>query len=182
MERDLTPSRSRALRVVGFLLLWGAHAARAATLTYVPADTSVTLGDHVVLRAVLDAQPDVKGASLAFGWTPSRLSLSSVHAGDVFTSAPSFTEFTLGDVVAPADSASFDAAALIGSGHGPGVVAFLDFQATALGIAFVDCHGVDLRDSHNNETLPPCTQSIIRILGPVPTRHTRWGELKARYR
>lgn len=181
MERVLTPSRIRALCTAG-LLIWSAAGARAATLTLVPADTSVTLGDHVVLRAVLDSQPDVKGASLQFIWNSARLSFVTAHSGGVMNSGGDFADFVIPDVSVPADSATFDAAVLTGTGQGPGVVAFIEFQATALGIALVDCIGADLRDSQNVATLPPCSSSTIRVLGPVPARQTRWGQLKARYR
>ena len=129
----MTPSSFRVLCAVCLLALQAASA-QASTLTSVPSDTTVTLGDHVVFRAVLDAQPDVKGASL--GWT----------------------------------------------GHGPGMLVFIEFVATALGNTVVECTPADQRDSSNPPTTPSCSTTSIHILGPVPARHTRWAELKSRFR
>ena len=75
-------------------------------MTFVPSDTTVTLGDHVVIRAVLDAQPDVKGASLGWTWSPALVGFVGAHAGGVFTSTSLFTEFLAPDVDAAADSAA----------------------------------------------------------------------------
>lgn len=177
----MTLGRFRLLCAVCLLVLEAAFA-QAATLTFVPADTSVTLGDHVVFRAVLDAQPDVKAASLGWIWSPSRIAFVGAHAGGVFTSTPLFTEFLIPDVDAPADSAFLDAAVLTGTGHGPGVLVFIEFVATALGNTLVECAGADLRDVGNAQTLPSCSGSTIHILGPVPAHHARWAELKSRFR
>ena len=101
----MTPSRFRVLCAVCLLSLEAASA-QASSLTSVASDTTVTLGAHVVIRAVLDARPDGKGASL--GWTGSRERVDFVgaHVGDVFTSTFLCSEFRAPDVDAPADSAS----------------------------------------------------------------------------
>ena len=129
----MTPSRFRVLCAVCLLALEVASA-QASTLTSVPSDPTVTLGDHVVILAVLDAQPDFEGTSI--GWT----------------------------------------------GHGPGMLVFIEFVATALGNTVVECTPADLRDSSNPPTTPSCSTTTIHILGPVPARHTRWAELKSRFR
>ena len=101
----MTPRRFRVLCAVCLLALEAASA-QASTLTSVPSDTTVTLGDHVVIRVVLDAQPDVKGASLGWTGSPARVDFVGGHVGDVFTSTSLFTEFLAPDVDATADSAA----------------------------------------------------------------------------
>lgn len=181
MERALTSSLRRLL-LTACVLLASASVSSAATLTLLPADTSVTLGDPVVLRVVLDAQPDVKGVSLAFQWTPARLQFVQVWPGGVMTSNGEHADFVIPDVAVPADSITFDSAVLQGSGQGPGVVAFIRLQTTALGVATLDCTGAEIRDSQNGVEFPQGTSSIIRILGPVSARSTHWGALKSHFR
>ena len=101
----MTPSRFRVLCAVCLLALEAASA-QASTLTSVPSDTTLTLGDQVVIRAVLDAQPDVKGASLGWTGSPALVGFVGAHAADVFTSTSLFSEFLAPYVAAPADSAS----------------------------------------------------------------------------
>lgn len=181
MERALTSSIRRSL-VAACVLLASASASSAATLTLLPADTSVTLGDPVVLRVVLDAQPDVKGASLTFEWPPALLHFTQIWPGGVMTSGGEHADFVIPDAVVPADSITFDSAVLQGTGQGPGVLAFIRLQTTALGLATVECNGAEIRDSLNGVEFPQSTSSIIRILGPVSVRSTHWGALKSRFR
>jgi hypothetical protein len=152
------------------------------TFTLSPADTTVGPGEDVVLRLVADAAPDIKGVSLACGYTPARLTFVSAHAGGVLAQPGGFTEFVNPDVVAPADSVGYDAVVLSGTGAGPGVVVFLRFLANSIGSASVECLFTDVRDSHNTPSQPPCSSATIHVVGPVPTRATRWSDLKRVYR
>jgi hypothetical protein len=91
-------------------------------------------------------------------------------------------DFVLPDVTAPPDSVWYDAARLTGTGSGPGVVAFLRFVSHTEGAATLTCLQTDLRDSVNAPLSPSCADALVHVVGPVPTRTTRWGRLKARYR
>lgn len=157
--------------------------ARAVTLSIAPAETSVTVGDPITLRIVVDAVPDLKGADLIYGYTPGRLTFTSAQIGDALAGIGGATfEFVLPDVTAPADSVWYDAARLSGTGSGPGVVAFLKFATHTQGNATVNCLMNDLRDSVNNELPAPCSGALIHILGPVPARPSTWSRVKAIYR
>jgi hypothetical protein len=164
------------------LALLAAHPAGGASVSVVPADTSVTVGDVVTLRIEVSAFPDLKGAQLIHGFTSSRLLFQGAVAGGALRGAGSVFEQVLPDVASPVDSVWLDAARLDGSGAGPGVIAFYTFKTTATGDAHVTCLFVDLRDSLNQATLPACAGGVIHISGPVPSRAGTWGRVKALYR
>ena len=152
------------------------------TFTLSPADTTVGPGDVVVLRLLTDPAPDIKGVSLNWRYAAPRLAFVSAHAGDVIGQPGGFVEFVVPDLVAPPDSVGYDAAVLVGTGSGPGVLVFLRFTANSVGNASVDCVSADARDSHNGLTQPPCTSSTIHVVGPVPTHRTRWAAMKDMFR
>lgn len=156
--------------------------AHAVTFTLSPQDTTVGPGEEVVLRLVADAASDIKGVSLVWGYTAPRLGFLSAHAGGVIAQPGGFTEFVNLDAVPPADSVGYDAVVLSGTGSGPGVVVFLRFTANSLGNASVNCLFADVRDSQNTPTQPSCSSTTIHVVGPVPTRTTRWSSLKRKYR
>lgn len=158
-------------------------ASRAVTVTIIPPDTAVTVGDEFCVRARVDAFPDLEGAQLIYGFDPLRLVRQAVSAGDVFTGAPGgYVDFLMPDVTAPADSIWYEAAVLTGNTAGPGLLAFLCFRAIAEGDAHLACGRVDLRDSFNQQTLAACADAVVHILGPTPARSMSWGRLKIRYR
>jgi len=156
--------------------------AGAVTVTVNPADTTVTVGDTFQLRIQIDAFPDLKGYELIYKYG-GILQYLGPQAGDIlFANADPYTVQALPDVAAPADSAATDVAKLFSSASGPGVMLYLSFKALTQGVTPIDCLHVDLRDSFNNQTLPPCVGGLVRVEGPVPTRRTTWGRVKQIYR
>lgn len=181
--------RTRTSTPVAFLLLAVATialspgSARSVTISVVPSDTTVTVGDNVCLRLTIGAFPDLEGAQLIYGFDAARLGLLSATAGDVFSGAPGgYVDFLIPDVTAPTDSVWYEAAVLAGSSAGPGILAFVCFTALAQGDAAITCKRLDLRDSLNQQTLVPCSDAVIRIVGPTPARNQTWGGLKTIYR
>jgi hypothetical protein len=173
---------------------WTLHAVRAAALlvamtgpagaaavTVVPADTSVTVGDTLTVRIESDAIADLKGCELIYAYTSSRLEFVGAEAGAVLAGGGYF-DYVLPDAAAPADSVWYDAARLVGTAAGPGVVALFTFVATAEGDASLACLLADLRDSNNAPLNPSCAGGVIHVLGPVPARAASWGRIKSLYR
>jgi hypothetical protein len=159
-----------------------ASRASAATVTVQPPDTTVTVGDTFTLRVQIDAFPDLKGYELIYGYG-GVLSYLGPLAGDIlFADANPYLVQPLADVTAPADSAATDCAKLVSSAHGPGVMLYLRFKALSQGSSPIDCLLVDLRDSFNNATLPPCVGGMVHVVGPVPARRTNWARVKQIYR
>jgi len=157
--------------------------AAAVTVSILPADTSVTVGSTFRLRVVASAFPDLKGFEIIHGFDASRLSLVGVLPGDVLTgTGRAYAAFVVPDVAAPVDSTWLDAAMLDGSTSGPGVLAYLEFRADALGGAAITCLHEDFRDSNNALTTPDCAGAMVHVLGPVPVRRTTFGGLKTIYR
>jgi hypothetical protein len=155
----------------------------AVSISVVPSDTTVTVGDSFCLRVTIDAFPNLEGAQLIYGFDSAKLALAGASAGDVFSGAPGgYVEFLIPDVTAPVDSVWYEAAVLTGSTAGPGILAFLCFTATAEGDAVVACKRLDIRDSLNQQTLVPCSDATIHVVGPVSTRDLPWGRLKTMYR
>jgi hypothetical protein len=165
-----------------FFCFGAAREARAVSLVIAPAETTVTVGDVVSLRVMVDAVPDLKGAELIYGYTPIRLTLTSAQAGGAINGVSGAFEFTYPDVTAPPDSAWMNFATLTGTGSGPGVVAFLTFGSHTQGNATVNCLFGDLRTSTNAQIPHSCAGALIHVIGPVPTRKTNWGRVKAHYR
>jgi|KBSMisStandDraft_5_1062788.scaffolds.fasta_scaffold614479_1 hypothetical protein len=156
--------------------------AGAVTVTVQPPDTTVTVGDTFSLRIQIDAVSDLKGYELIYGYG-GVLSYLGPLAGDIlFADANPYLVQPLADVAAPADSAATDVAKLVSSAHGPGVMLYLRFKALSQGVSPINCLLVDLRDSFNNVTLPPCVGGVVHVEGPVPTRRTNWARVKQIYR
>jgi hypothetical protein len=175
--RHLTGSAALALA-----LLAAAGAARAATVSVVPNDTTVTQGDTFLLRIQTDAFPDLKAYQLIYGYGAILQYLGPI-AGDVLTAGSDpYTVNNVPDAVAPADTAWTDCAKLFSSTSGPGVLLYLKFKAVSQGVSPIQCLNVDFRDSLNNQTLPACVPGIVRVEGPVPTRKATWTRVKAVYR
>jgi hypothetical protein len=169
--------------LVSAALLGAAPRARATTVSVQPPDTSVTVGDVFNVRIVTDAFPDLKGFEVIFSYDPTKVQLLGADPGDVLTSSGNpYSAFLVPDNTAPADSAWYDAAMLIGSTQGPGILDFFKFKALHEGDCPIQCQLVDFRDSDNNRTLPACQSGVVHILGPVPMVRTTWGRLKTHYR
>ena len=155
----------------------------AAAVVVAPADTAVSVGDDFWIRIEADAFPDLKGYQLIFEFDPTIVQLLGAAAGNVLTDSPGAHFGTLvADVVAPPDSAWYDAAKLDGSTSGPGVLVYFHFQALQEGVSPVACRWVDYRDSNNVQTLPGCTSGQIRVVGVTPALPRSWGRIKAAYR
>jgi hypothetical protein len=157
-------------------------AARAVTVWVEPADTTVVRGTRFTLRLMCDAVPDLKGCQAIERFDASVLGLVSVQPGDVFTAGGAFAWFPLPDVTAPVDSAWVDAAMLDGSARGPGVLAYLEFDAAAVGVSPVECAWADIRDSANAQVLPDRVPAVVHVETPVAATSGSWGRLKTRYR
>jgi hypothetical protein len=148
-----------------------------------PPDTVVDITQTATLRVMTDAVSDLKAYELIFKYDPTYIELLSVSPGDLLTTAPGgYTDFQRLDFVSPQDSVWYDAAVLLGSTSGPGILAYLDFRALTEGDSPIECRLVDFRDSFNSQTLPPCTGGILRVVGPVQVLHGTWGRLKSTYR
>jgi hypothetical protein len=174
---------STTLFAMMIAVLFAPGAARAATVSIEPADTTVTAGSTFTLRVVISAFADLKGYQLVHTFDPTHLASLEVRTGDVLTgSGGSYAAFQLPDVTAPTDSTWLDAAALDGSTAGPGVLEYLVFKATAEGLARVDCQHADLRDSQNAWTYPDCAGALVHITSPTPALRGSWGRVKAAYR
>jgi len=154
--------------------------ADAASVAVTPADTTVSVGDDLWIRVEADAFSDLKAYDLIFQYDPTVVQLLGANPGDVLTG--SYFASLVNEVSAPIDSAWYDAAMLVGSTSGPGVLVYFHFKALATGISPLDCRKVDYRDSNNVQTLPSCSSGIIRVVGVVPARPDTWGRVRARYR
>ncbi len=175
--------RLSALALVLAVLALPAARASAATASVAPADTTIGQGDVIQLRVVGDAFADLKGYQLVFSFDPSRLQFLGALPGDVLTgTGRAFTTFVLPDAVPPVDSVWMDAAVLDGSTSAPGVLAYFQFAALALGQSPLTCLHVEYRNSANAPTLPECVSGVVHILGPTPVTPPSWGRLKVRYR
>ena len=169
------------LPAVALACIVSGRGAGAATVSVAPADTTLPCGSFAV-RAVVDAVADLKGFELIFSFDASKLRLLGVDPGTVLTRSGSpFSAFLVPDVP-PADTIRYDAAMLVGSSSGPGVLAFFRFQAVAEGVSPVGCVLVDFRDSNNVQTLPDCVGGSVSITGPTPARPQTWGRVKTLYR
>jgi hypothetical protein len=154
--------------------------ARAVKVTLLPPDTTVAVGDIVTLRAVTDAFPDLKAFQLIYRYDPLRLQFLGATAGEVLTSVPHVAFVTPDEP--PADSVIYDAAVLVGSTSGPGVLVYLRFRALAVGDAAIECMLADFRDSQNRQTLPACNGGRVQITAPTPVQRSTWSKIKAIYR
>lgn len=160
-----------------------ASPARATTVSVQPADTLVTVGDTFTVRIVTDAVTDLKAFELIFSFDPTRLQLVGADPGDVLTqSGNPYSAFLVPDDAAPADSAWYDAAMLVGSASGPGILDFFRFKALSIGASGIQCQAVDFRDSQNDRTLPDCVSGAAHVAGAVPARRTSWGRVLGCYR
>lgn len=174
---------ARTLFVALLALLALPSLARAVTVSVVPAETTVTIGGSFTLRLVTDAFPDLKGFETIHSFDAGKLQLTGANPGDVLTSSGNpYSAFLVPDTAAPPDSAWYDAAMLVGSTAGPGILVFLNFNAVAVGDSPLQCQLVDFRDSQNVKTVPNCVSGLVHVVGPVPTRKETWGRLKSLYR
>lgn len=178
----MTPGNAFTTVLVAALAAALGAPAFAATISVVPADTTVTVGDIVTARVVVSAEPDIKGAQAVYRYTSPRLLFLGASAGDVFTQGGgAWFDYVIPDA-APPDSVWYDIARLTSTSAGPGIIAFFSFRAMSEGDAFLVCERAELRDSQNQPTIPLCSGATIHVLGPVPVRPETWGRLKALYR
>jgi hypothetical protein len=157
--------------------------AGAAEFRLAPDDTTVSMGDTFTLRVVCDAVTDLRGIQIAYSFPATLLQMLGMSAGNVLTDAggPWFAD-VLPDAAAPPDTAWMDAAMLGTSTQGPGVVAYIQFDALLEGDAPLQCVHAEMRDSFNASLDPACFGGVVHILGPVPTERGTWGRIKTLYR
>jgi hypothetical protein len=178
--RGLLFARHAAFAVMlGAATLFAPSAAHAITVSVAPADTTVSPGDVFTLRVTVDAVSDLKAFSLIHTFDISRLQFLGATAGEVLTRSPNPYAFFVTPDVAPSDSAQVDAAHLVGSGTGSGIMVFLQFKALALGVSPIDCPLADLRDALNVPSVPLRVPGIVRIVGPTGVRRVTWGALRS---
>lgn len=178
--RGLLLARQAVFAVVlSAATLCAPRAAHAVTVSVAPADTTVSPGDVFTLRVMVDAVSDLKAFSLIHAFDSSRLQFLGAAPGEVLTRSPNPFAFFVTPDVAPADSAQVDAAHLVGSGTGSGVMVFLQFKALALGVSSIGCPLADLRDALNVPTVPVREPGIVRIAGPTGVRRVTWGALRS---
>lgn len=141
--------------------------AHAALVTAVPADTSVTIGETVIVRIqLLSSFPDLEGFRFVYQYNPAVLEFLGAAPGEVLSGAPGATFGTVRpDYAAPADSAWYEGAVLDGVSAGPGILTYLYFKTVGPGNGALVCRGVDLRDSANQRTLATCFDAVIRVPG-----------------
>jgi len=162
---------------------FAAHPARAVTVAIDPSDTTVFVGSIFGVRVTTDAFPDLKAFSVIFQYNPAVLQLLGASPGDVLTSSGNpFSAFLVPDYTAPADTAWYDAAMLVGSTSGPGILNFFTFKALQVGVSFIECRLVDFRDSQNQQTLPACVRGRVEVTAPTPVKLGTWGRIKTIYR
>lgn len=175
--------RCRMIGLAALAIMALAGPAAAVTVGPSPTDTTLTIGDIFDIRIATDAFPDLKGFSVIYQYNPAVLELIGASPGDVLTgSANPFTALLVPDYAAPADSAWYDAAMLIGTTQGPGILNFFRFRARDIGESLLICRLVDFRDSQNHQTLPACTPGRVVVTGPTRSTPTSWGKIKAFYR
>ncbi len=139
--------------------------AHAVTMSIVPADTTVEIGDTLVVRIVTDGVPDLRAFETIHQYDPSRLELISADPGELITGAGHpYAADLRNDDAAPQDSLWYDAAMLDGSASGPGVLVYARFRAMAPGAGALDCRKVEFRDALNQPTLPACAGTVIHVI------------------
>ncbi len=159
------------------------RAAGAVTVSIVPADTGLVVGQTATLRVVVDGVADLKGYQLIHAYEPTLLSVVNAQPGGVLTgSGRTCTWYYVPDLVAPADTLWLDAAMLDGATSGPGILETITVQAHATGTAHVSCASALLRDSANATIPADCLGAVIHITGPTAIRPASWGRLKSVYR
>lgn len=148
-----------------------------------PPDTTIDVTAEAWLRVMTDAVADLKAYELIFEYDPTYVELLDVLPGDLLTGAPGgYTDYERAEFASPQDSVWYDAAVLVGSTSGSGVLAYFHFRGLVEGDSPILCRLVDFRDSFNNQTLPPCSGGVLHVVGPVQVLRGTWGRLKATYR
>jgi hypothetical protein len=183
-------------RLLGGLLIVGialacATASRAggvpvATVTIVPADTTVCWGEDFTVRAFVEGAVDLRVFELIYKYNPTAISFVNAHAGPLVASH-AFFESLQNEYDAPQDTVWYDAAVIDGvSINGSGVLVLLKFHAPlADGDSPIACQLADFRDSQNNQTFPTCIGGMVHVRAdhcPTPVKRMTWGRLKAIYR
>jgi hypothetical protein len=163
----------------------GAGAARAVTVTIVPAETTVCVGEEFTLRATVDAISDLKAFELIYQFDPTVMTFISEQPGGVLTDHTYF-EALVPEYDTPLDSVWYDASVLDGTGSGPGVLVFLRFRSSIHnGTTTLDCKLADFRNSQNDQSFPTCVGGIVHAFAdhcPTPVQPITWGKLKTIYR
>ena len=167
--------------LAGFTVVGGQ--AGAVTVSVIPSDTTVTLGDEFYVRVVTDDVPVLKAFELIYSYDPTPIQLLGIEPGDALTGAGNqYAAFVLQDYTAPADSIWYDAAMLGGATQGPGILAFFKLKALAPGESPVHCELVDFRDTQDVQTLPDCVSGVVHVMMATSVSKLSWGRLKALYR
>lgn len=178
----LQPRYALAL-IAALVLLFGSGVARAASVSLVPADSSMTVADEFVMRVEASGVSDLKGVQFELSFDSSVLQALSVSGGGLLPTGASGSFVHSAFTNAPTGGrVRFDAAVLTGSATGSGTLATIRFRAIAIGTSPVQITTVDVRDSANASSTPSTTGSTIRVFGPVSNTKASWAMLKARYR
>ena len=183
MEHCVHPARWLMPACLLASLLFVVPAARALTVSTIPADTTVDLGSTFVLRVTISSIPDLKAFEVMSAFDPAIIELQRIDAGDVLTgTGHEFFSQTRSDHVAPADTAWYNAAMLEGTGFGPGVLLYLTFRTVRAGTTTIPCLRADVRDAGNHRLQPVREGGLVHVQTTVSVRTDTWGRLKALYR
>jgi hypothetical protein len=141
-----------------------------------PADSTIALGDVVTVRVTTDGpMADLKGYLVRLTYNPAVLALGAITPGNVLDGhLATFIPFA-----APADTAGFDAAVLIGSTDGPGTLGYIQFTGIANGVSDLRIVEVIMRNSLNQSFPVTTCDGRIRVIAPVPVENETWGGIKS---
>ena len=183
MEHCVHPARWLMPACLLASLLFVVPAARALTVSTLPADTTVYLGSTFVLRITIDNISDLKAFGVISAFDPAIIELQRIDAGDVLTATGrAYFGQTRSDRVAPADTAWYEAAMLEGNCSGPGVLVYLTFRTVRAGTTAIPCLWTDVRDAGNHRLQPVREGGLVHVQTTVSVRTDTWGRLKALYR
>jgi len=175
--------RRMALALAAIVALCWADTSHATSLALIPADSTITVADEIVVRLEATGVTDLKGMQVELTFDPSVLQVLSASRGTLLPpgAAGSFFQSFLSN--APGNGhVQCDAAVLTGSSSGSGTLLAVRFRALAIGVSPITVTWVDLRDSNNASTTPGGSSATIRVFGPVATQRASWTKLKNLYR
>lgn len=158
----------------GLSLACLAAPAAAATLSFEPASTSVTVGTPFAMNLVVADAVDLYAFQFDVVFDPAVLSVTAVNAGGFLAAAGGGADFVPGSIDNGWGSVSFTAGTLLGPGPGvagSGVLASLLLQPQAVGMGQVSLANVVLLDSSLGEigtTVAAGTVNVLAVPEPEP--------------
>ena len=144
-----------------------------------PSDTSVAIGDALVLRLTADGPPaDLQGYSVRMTYSPGALGPASLNSpGTVLDAVPNFFY----SYTAAPDTLGFDAGVLGTTTAGPGTLATYSFVAQSAGISTFHLTLALLRNSLNDPLPVVLCDGVVRVQSGTAASSRTWGAIKALY-